>query len=111
MPLIRALRGWISRRMAVNETLDLRGAYDPSAGMHRGRESAGATWGVIMLAGLPLIATLVVIGVVYESVIRIDRPGLLPSAVRWALATVVGILVVAGPLVVAYRWLFPALAQ
>lgn len=75
-----------------------------------GDQAAGIAWLAVLGIASPLIALLVVIGLVYEGVIRIDRPRMLPSAVHWALASAVGILLIAVLVVVVYRWLFPALA-
>lgn len=65
----------------------------------------GSVWLGLILVFVPLIAVLVIIGLVYEQVIRIDRSRRLPSAVHWVLASTLGILLVVMLVLGVYRWL------
>ena len=91
MPLIRALRGWMGRRMAVTETSYPVGRLD-HAGW--GSEATGLTWLVLWLIGLPVIAAILLIGLAYEIVIRVDGARL-PEFLRWTIASGLGLTVVA----------------
>ncbi len=93
MPLIRALRAWLGGRMAVHDT------YYPGGGMEparSGMDPTGAIWLVLVLIGLPLIALLVIVGLFYEALIRIDRRPVLPSPVHWAISAGFGTVLAAG---------------
>ncbi len=110
MPLIRALRGWIGRRMEVPEMSSphsetYRGDVYHDLGAGAGVNWGGLLWLVLLLVALPLIIFLVSVGIVYEGVIRVDRSRRLPSAAHWTLATA-GTIAVAVLVSVAYRWLF-----
>ncbi|MDL2334768.1 MAG: hypothetical protein QFC55_01885 [Chloroflexota bacterium] len=101
MPLIRAIGRFIRRRMDV----DPAGYQTDTAGSMQNATEIGFLFIVILF--LPLIALLVLIGLLYEGVIRIPGSHKLPSALHWALAGAIGTLVGAIVVVLAYNWLFP----
>jgi hypothetical protein len=98
MPLIRAVREWIARRVQVREP------YYPT----RAPETTawgGMFWIVLVLIGLPLIALLFVIGLVYEGVIRIDGRRVLPGAAHWTIAAAIGVAIGLAAGVLVLSWL------
>lgn len=98
MPLIGALRGWFGSRMADHDTKYYPGGrVEPPSLLI---QSAGLFWLAIAVVALPLIALLVVVGLLYEAVIRIDRRPSLPSWLHWAISAGLGIILAAGLTVV-----------
>ena len=63
-------------------------------------QSAGVIWLAVAVVALPLIALLVVIGLIYEAVIWIDRRPSLPSWLHWAVSAGLGIVLAASIAVV-----------
>ncbi len=93
MPLIKAMRAWIGRRISDTET------YYPTGQMENNRtvKQGGPMLGLlILIVGLPLIALLVLIGVVYEAVIRFDARRRLGAGAHWAISSAVGIVLAVG---------------
>ena len=104
VPLIRAMRGFFGRRMAVHET------YYPDGRIQQtgvGAQATGITWMLIVIIAIPLLATLVLIGLFYEVIRRLDGARL-DNRLRWALSTGLGILVAAGFAILLRSWLFNA---
>lgn len=105
MPLIRAMRGFFGRRMTVHET------YYPSGRMEHtgmGAQATQLTWLLIVIIALPLIATLILIGLFYELLLRLDPRRWLDNRLRWAVSGTLGVLVAAGLTIVLRNWLFTA---
>ena len=101
MPLIRAIGRFFNRRMSVDvpseQYSDLIRA-EARADLGGGAGSLGASgmvWAVIMLIALPLIAVLVLIGLLYELLIRVAR-GRLPHWADWLLASAASVALVVG---------------
>jgi hypothetical protein len=84
MPLIRAVARWIGRRTEVSEP------YIPSRPIgHTGgwnTDTGAIVWFVVVLIALPLVALLVLVGLVYEAIIRLDRGRRLADPIHWAIA-------------------------
>jgi hypothetical protein len=103
MPLIRAIRDFIQRRMQVPEMSSPHSETFRGDVYHDLGGGAGLNWGgilgiVLLLIALPVIAFLVMAGVVYEGVIRVDRSRRLPSAAHWTLSlaiTLIGLGIIA----------------
>lgn len=94
MPLIRAIRAWFGRRMADHDTKYYPGGrVEPPSLLV---QSAGLIWLAVAVVALPLIALLVLIGLFYEAVIRIDRRLSLPPWLHWATSAGLGIVLAAG---------------
>ena len=76
MPLIRAIGRWIARRNEVTEP------YVPNRPMNYGGDSGAAMgiWLVFVVLVLPFVAFLVLTGLVYEGVLRLDRGSWLEHA-------------------------------
>ena len=89
MPLIRALRGWMGRRL--NDSTYPGGPPDHAS---VSRDTTGAVWLALLIIALPLIGLLVLIGLAYEAVIRIDRRGCLTPPLAWGISSVVGLALV-----------------
>ena len=92
MPLIRALHGWDNRRMAVAETSYPTGQLEQTGWMAL---ASGPIWLVLLLVALPVIAAIVLIGLVYEVVVRLDGGTRIPEFLRWAVASVIALAFVA----------------
>jgi hypothetical protein len=94
MPLIRAIRAFFSRRMAVSEPYV---PHDPSVTNY-----AGAVMMVLLVLAIPVIAFLVLVGLLYELIARLDVSGRLPNALRWSASTLFGIALTT--LLVTFAW-------
>jgi hypothetical protein len=82
VPLIRALKVWISSRV-------LKAGYvDPF--------SLAVLWWSVILVLLPALLFMVLVGVVYELIIRIDRGRALDSWTLWTLSGIGALCLVAG---------------
>jgi hypothetical protein len=93
VPLIYALRARFGRRLADNDTYYADGTVGrPSLAS----QSAGLVWLAVVVVALPLIALLVVVGLFYEGILRIDRRPSLPSWLHWAISAGLGIVIVGG---------------
>ncbi|MEP7158959.1 MAG: hypothetical protein ABI797_05995 [Chloroflexota bacterium] len=90
MPLIRGIRAWFDRRMSDASMAGM-AAADGGASL----SSASWLWLIVFIILVPVIAVLVLIGLIYEIVIRIDQHRLGPQ-VEWLLSSAAGILIVVG---------------
>jgi hypothetical protein len=95
MPLIRGIRAWFSRRLDDN-TMLATSAADGGASLG----SASWLWFIALVVFIPVLAVLVLIGLIYELVIRIDGKRL-GSTVEWAVSSALAIALLVG----AY-WVF-----
>jgi phosphotransferase system glucose/maltose/N-acetylglucosamine-specific IIC component len=93
MPLIKTMRAWIGRRINDTET------YYPTGQIENNwtvKQAGPLLWLLIFILALPVIALLVLIGVVYEAVIRVDARRRLGASTRWAISSAVGIVLAVG---------------
>lgn len=91
MPPIRAIGRWIGRRNEVTEP------YVPAQPMSGGDQ--GMAWTLVVLVASPILAFLVLTGLAYDGVTRVDRRRLGP-VLDWGIAVVVAAVLV-GVLIVA----------
>ncbi len=90
MPLIRGIRDWFGRRMS-DSTMYGTAAADGGASL----SSASWLWLLAFIVLLPVVAVLLLIGLLYEIVIRIDRHRL-GSFAEWAISTAAALALLVG---------------
>ncbi|MEP7378883.1 MAG: hypothetical protein ABI725_04900 [Chloroflexota bacterium] len=97
MPLINGIRAWFGRRMSDASSYGM-AASDGGSSMG----SASWLWLIVFIVALPVVAVLVVVGLIYEIVIRIDgrRVG---NQVEWAISAAVAAALLAGAYWVFFR--------
>lgn len=94
MPLIRAIRKWFGRRLS-DATMYGTTAADGGASM----SIASQLWLMAFIVLIPVIAVLVLIGLMYELVIRVDGRRL-DVFYEWALSSALALALLAGLFVV-----------
>lgn len=100
MPLIRAIRRSFGRR---GQDMDAYGS-EPQFGTYS-QGNAWWLWLVAFIVLLPLVAFLVVVGLLYELVIRLDRGRRLPAAVVWLISSAAALAIVVGVGALLLRYL------
>lgn len=53
--------------------------------------ASGPIWLVLLLVALPVIAAIVLIGLVYELAVRLDGRTRIPEFIRWAVASAIAL--------------------
>jgi len=90
MPVIRGIRAWFGRRMS---DASMYGMAAADGGTSMG--SASWLWLIAFIVALPLIAVLVLIGLIYELVIRADRHAL-GKTTEWVVSSGLAIALLIG---------------
>jgi hypothetical protein len=120
VPLIRAMLAFFGRRMAVHDNYysgspmqqsGPRDRYSMDASVQQtglGSQATAITWMLIVVIALPVIVTIILIGLIYEVFLQVDGARRLDNRIRWGVSGVVGILLAAGFVIVARDWVFTA---